>query len=62
MNNWIRRLPPEMGTFTFEQSDGDIKKIPAETPAVIAEDDSLSTLGGVKDHSSLQHRSSRPRY
>jgi oxalate decarboxylase len=36
MNNWIRRLPPEMVTSHLNIDEGTIKKIPVENQAVIA--------------------------
>jgi oxalate decarboxylase len=36
MNNWIRRLPPEMVTSHLRLDDRAIKKIPAEKQEVIA--------------------------
>jgi oxalate decarboxylase len=36
MNNWIRRLPPEMVTSHLNIDDATIKKIPAENQALIA--------------------------
>ncbi|HEX4168679.1 MAG TPA: cupin domain-containing protein [Terracidiphilus sp.] len=36
MNNWIRRLPPEMVTAHLNIDESTIKKIPAENQAVIA--------------------------
>jgi oxalate decarboxylase len=36
MNNWIRRLPPEMVTSHLNIDEATIKKIPAENQAVIA--------------------------
>jgi hypothetical protein len=36
MNNWIRRLPPEMVTSHLNLDEVPIKKIPAENQAVIA--------------------------
>ena len=36
MNNWIRRLPPEMVTSHLNIDEATIKKIPEENQAVIA--------------------------
>jgi oxalate decarboxylase len=36
MNNWIRRLPPEMVTSHLNIDEATIKKIPVENQAVIA--------------------------
>jgi oxalate decarboxylase len=36
MNNWIRRLPPEMVTAHLNIDDAIIRKIPVEKQVVIA--------------------------
>jgi oxalate decarboxylase len=36
VNNWIRRLPPEMVTAHLNIDESTIKKIPAENQGVIA--------------------------
>jgi oxalate decarboxylase len=36
MNNWLRRLPPELVTSHLNIDDATIKKIPVENQAVIA--------------------------
>jgi oxalate decarboxylase len=36
LNNWLRRLPPQMVTAHLHLSDSEIRKIPAEKQAVIA--------------------------
>jgi oxalate decarboxylase len=36
MNNWLRRLPPELVTSHLNIDEATIKKIPVENQAVIA--------------------------
>jgi oxalate decarboxylase len=36
LNNWIRRLPPEIVTAHLNLADAEIRKIPAEKQVIIA--------------------------